>query len=200
TPKADSSINLFSKKNQMEQNPYQAPAVEIASVQTWNSTLAGSKRLHFLWPIAFAMNLPVPFLFGVAFMAWSSVWALVVIAFFMLLAGFPLCARYPKFGMRLVAGSFLTAASQVFPVLQFFAGLIAIQFVSLMGMAIGAPEPVGGAITTVIPNIVEIALLTLTTGLIVAAAAFVAGGLILMIFPSAANLINPGFEPDEADP
>lgn len=114
-------------------NPYQTPA-ETWPVQESEPPAPKSKRWSILlWPLVFAFNL-----LSCLYMGWSSAQesgriGLLAACTAFLLGGWALCLAWPTAARQLLFGAFLLGLTQIFPLLQLTAGLIAFAIAVRLG-------------------------------------------------------------------
>lgn len=90
-----------------------------------------SKFARIGWPVVFALNLVVPVMLVVVNQPWSGQLGAIAAFIMLLMMGWRLCCQYPDFGRKLVIGSIFVALSQVFPIIHFWAGIVASIVLSL---------------------------------------------------------------------
>lgn len=117
-------------------NPYRAP--ESASRETVfelsrEDPRPGSSTV--LWWLLFGLNLPIPALFG---MGAATGMALLGVAAAVLMFGFAgwwVMWRYPQWASRILVGAGMMAVSQVMPIPQLIAGMMALSIAEGAGFA-----------------------------------------------------------------
>jgi hypothetical protein len=120
----------------------------------------GAKSILLSWVAVFVYNMPVPLFFG-----WFETekggrigMAMAVIVLFA--AGFWVCARFRRIGILIIIGGIPIGMSQLIPILQMAAGIIAI----VIGHAVGlldsedATNELGGFLLTSITGTILITL------------------------------------------
>ncbi len=168
-----------------EFNPYQSPT----SINTGDSPTSDAPRrvdrvAFITWPIVFGLNMIVPLLFGLAITYEHGRIGLCAASGLLLAAGWLLCYASPPAARRLILGSAVLAFTQFLPIIQIFAGMIAISVVGSDPLFEEGPdvtELAGFAMTFIVGTI----LLALAGGL---------GVLLGFVFPrSWFNLNAPDF-------
>lgn len=104
-------------------NPYTSPMTDTTLkpkkvVRRDNASLIA-------WPILFATNMIMPTYFGLAMTELPGRLGMLLGSSVLLALGWMVCFYKPRIARITIWGSVLTAASQVFPILHIFLGLIA---------------------------------------------------------------------------
>ena len=89
------------------------------------------------WPLALALNLIVPLMFGLPMTDHGGRIGMVAAIGLLWYLGHRICGASDAFGRALVIGSFLVAATQFLPVLQFFSGIVSVAIARALGQ--GSP-------------------------------------------------------------
>lgn len=168
-------------------NPYQAPSNhETDSPRASTADLDSLKPVWRRWSRVFALNMIVPLLFGLPMtfgIGWVGMFAAVPVLFAL---GGCVCACQPNIGRALIRGGVLVALSQLFPVLQIMAGLVAMDLTAVLGQVkatVGRP-----------PEVASVSggfLMTIFTGLLLMCAALFLGLLIQAILPDRSRNSQP---------
>lgn len=164
---------------QTEVNPYQAPAT--AAAVSADEHPHAPRRIKFAWFGVFVLNLCAPL-----FVGWlttekggrNGMFAGVGVLF---LAGYWLCTRARSIGRALVVGGLAIGLTQVLPAMQMMAGIVGLCVVSALRLGKPAPDDVMLSVRSDASGFV----LTIVTGGLLMAAAFVAGLLGCGLFAAA---------------
>lgn len=118
-------------------NPYQPPAENPESIATQSRrerVVAGPLMLSIEWTGVLCFNLIVPILFGMGMTSERA--KLGVFAAIVMIAciGYYFCYARPLPVLFIIRGGVLVALSQVFPILQVFAGALAISILLTSGI------------------------------------------------------------------
>lgn len=143
-------------------NPYRPPRDRPDPVPPQRGDSSKIDRVAFAaWPLALVSNMIVPLFFGLDFTYEQGRAGMLVATVLFLLAGWGLCYVKPNAARRLIAGSTLTAISQFFPILQIFAGVVAIGIADRMGLSrestdgnLAQVSELGGFIMTVVVGVI----------------------------------------------
>ena len=165
----------------MATNPYHPPAdVDELSVEVpvarESEVNANSRYLSYAWPIVFLLNLIVPILLASSLLKITAVFGLIVVVVAYLAVGWLIGRRWPGLLRRVVAGGWVICVSQVLPMIQMLAGLIAIELVGWLGVTnsvddLMSPKGLNSGVT--------VALVTFFCGgILLTAALFVGVGII----------------------
>jgi hypothetical protein len=127
----------------MMSNPYQPPLGDAANerivtaVDSEASTVSTSRtgRLVLWWLVSFAVNLIIPVLFGSEVVVEHGIWGGAFAVAGTALLGIQACRWWPGFMRRINVGAVLVAISQLMPIVQLIAGLIAISIAEKVGLA-----------------------------------------------------------------
>lgn len=168
-------------------NPYQAPSnFETETSPASTAALDLLRPLWRGWAPVFLLNMIVPLLYGLSMThGFGRLGMFAAVPVLFALGGW-VCACQPKFRRALIRGGVLVALSQLLPVLQIVAGLVAMDLTAMLGQAQAAvvrpPEVVsapGGF------------LMTMFTGLLLMCAAFCLGLLLQAILPDRSRNNQP---------
>lgn len=99
-------------------NPYQPPVAEMSGEDPVDASVV--RR----WLAVFALNLPLPLYLGAGATSGAGITGMISAVAVIFLSGMWLCWRFPRLVRIMTTGGFLTALSQIVPVLHFIAGLI----------------------------------------------------------------------------
>lgn len=154
-------------------NPYDPPLAPLPDqvMQEQPEDAVPSRSRFIVWPIVFALNLIVPLLFGGQLVRENGMIGLSVAVGFFLIAGWYVCYASPAVARRLLVGSSITAITQLFPVIQLIAGILALGAVSTLGLSVDDGDLGIGQIS----NDAGAFLATMITGSIIAAVAMLFG-------------------------
>jgi hypothetical protein len=117
--------------------------------------------IYAAWGGVFMFNILVPAFFGWLSTTESGRTGMVIAVVVQLCAGFWVCAKVRTIGLYLVIGGFAVALSQVFPILQFIAGAVALGIGRVLGLANtedNVTSEFGGFIVTMITGGILMAL------------------------------------------
>ena len=89
-----------------------------------------------VWPIAFAVNMIVPVILAMMLTSFRGWIGIGVAVFTLLILGSYVCRVYPRFGVNLIFGAGIVAATQFYPILQFLAGTLAIELATKLGLVV----------------------------------------------------------------
>lgn len=158
-------------------NPYQSPLSEN-NAPLHPSASSDLTQLLVAWPFLLAINLGVPLMFGWPMVEQHGKLGLVVAIALFAVGGWLLCFYSPAVARRLLVGSIVIAATQLFPILHMIVGIIAIGIVERTGHGEIADDFAGGdQITSAFGGF----LATTITGCALAVCALGAGYVILAI-------------------
>jgi hypothetical protein len=108
-----------------ELNPYSPPAcLDTASAPVCNRHEHRSTTILTAWTAAFASNLVVPTLFGLAITHNAGRLGMAIAVTVAFATGCWICARHRRIGILLIIGGIPTGLSQAVPVLQIAAGMV----------------------------------------------------------------------------
>jgi hypothetical protein len=140
-----------------------------------NKTLANARRLRLGWAAVFAANLIVPLLLGCMVTAGGGRAGMLVAMGLLWLLGHEGSGRVRNVGFVLIGGGSGVALSQLFPFLQFFAGMFSLTVGQRLGLVVEAETTgeLGGF------------LVTLMTGSLLIAVAALLGLVLRVVFPPA---------------
>ncbi|WP_149497880.1 hypothetical protein [Roseiconus lacunae] len=120
------------------QNPYQAPP-EIK--QTTNSVadalpleeqaLRTRRTCLVTWTVILPLNMIVPALMAVNLVSWSGTGGILAAVTILYGLGLWCCVALPGLAVRVLLGGSIVAFSQFFPIIQVFAGVIALELAGI---------------------------------------------------------------------
>jgi hypothetical protein len=115
-------------------NPYE-PATHASSAAVDRIGEPISLFGWIMWPLLLIANLAVPIVLAMPVTESAGQWGMgaAIVAFLAL--GWVLCAHWPAVARRLLLGAPFIAISQVFPILHFILGAIAIEIANRLGVA-----------------------------------------------------------------
>lgn len=117
-------------------NPYQAPegapGEAIFEVPRQDPRPGSSTAL---WWMLFGLNLPIPALFGMGAAAGTALFGEAAAVLMFGLAGWWATLRYPQWASRILVGAGVMAVSQVMPIPQLVAGMLALSIAEGVGFA-----------------------------------------------------------------
>lgn len=126
-----------------EANPYQSPSTQVAAEE---AALRLARKVDYLsivcWPLICLGNMLMPFTFAAALMneQRGQIGAALAAAM-LLIAGWVLCWLRPVWVRTVMVGAVVTGLSQIFPILQMIAGIIAIAVAALLGLGVADDGP-----------------------------------------------------------
>ncbi len=149
-----------------------------------------------VWPIAFAVNMIVPVILAMMMTSFRGWIGTGVAGFTLLILGYYVCRVYPRFGVNLIFGAGIVAATQFYPILQFLAGTLAIELATKLGLVVQSDDWIG---LLLIATEVSGFVVTFACGTILLVTASIVGlliGFLLSVFLSR----NETFAPDSSKP
>ncbi|MCA9000995.1 MAG: hypothetical protein KDB61_03660 [Planctomycetes bacterium] len=157
-------------------NPYQSPRAIQRKVH-------GARGRPSRWLIAFLINLPLPVVLGIGSSEGAAIFGMVLGIVALGVAGWTFCVVALRFSNCFALATGILAISQFFPVLQFIAGLIAIELVF-----IGRPGPfMEEGPTTELVTFTDGLFTTLITGILLAIPAVLLGLFLRYVWPGYAR-------------
>lgn len=87
------------------------------------------------WPVLLVLNSSVPLLLGSRMIQEHGKWGVALAVLLFATGGWVICARWPWLRSRLLSGAGILALTQVFPLLQIIAGVIALKIAVRFGQA-----------------------------------------------------------------
>lgn len=166
---------------QSDLNPYQSPGNEAINPAHANQDLRETRRIKLAWVGVFLLNLCMPVFFGSLVTergGRSGMFAGVALLF---VIGYRLCTSAQRIGRTLVVGGVAVGLMQVFPAVQMMAGIVGFCAVSTLQLEGPDPDDVMLRVRSDSSGFV----LTIVTGGLLMAAAFVAGLLVCGLFAAA---------------
>ena len=164
-----------------DENPYQ-PVLFQSDPES--QTQSDQKRIDrfamIAWPVVFGLNLILPWFLSLGLTQRHGRFGVEGALAVLLVCSWSLCYLVPYVARRLIFGSIFTALTQLFPVVQIYAGVIAISLAKKIGMMnydddmqLGSTlsETGGFVVTTIV-------------GGIILGFAFVSGALLTFILPA----------------
>ncbi len=127
-----------------------------------------------VWPIAFGVNMIVPVILAMTLTSFRGWIGTGVAAFTLLILGYYVCRVYPRFGVNLLFGAGIVAATQFYPILQFLAGTLAMELATQLGLVVRDDDWLG-----------ELLIVTEVSGFVVTFAC----GTILLVIASIVGLL-----------
>lgn len=158
-------------------NPYVSPQALIGSKVKKSSTPI--KRLQIAWAAVFFANLIVPVTLGLLPTDPVGRWGMGTAIGGMLICGWLFCYAFPVLGRKLIAGSILTALSQVLPIAQFAAGIAGLAIASGLGLFVSGKDYEADHFINEFGSFVA----TMTTGTILVVGALMLGWLVAFLLP-----------------
>lgn len=160
-------------------NPYQAPARVEGETPPLSAARRIPKRLLAGWTAVFLLNMPLPLLYGWIFTQNHGRAGMFAAAATLLLLGGWVCVTQRKLGLALVVGGAPLALSQIFPLAQFMAGLVALIIGDFFRQVENKDDTVGEVVSE--PGGF---LVTMITGSLLMGAALVLGLLLRALMPA----------------
>jgi hypothetical protein len=114
-----------------------------------------------IWTLVFVLNLIVPLFFGWMLTADSGRFGMAAGIGLLWYLGYRACGQNDWWGRALVRGGFLVALTQLFPLLQIWAGVVGVGIASALGPLVMADTHIGGTIHTGLGGLIA----TVLTGL-----------------------------------
>ena len=115
-----------------EINPYQPPA----EIEEEPANRAPQRELDYFsfwfWPFALALNLIVPLMFAWGVTSRNGRIGMFLGIGLILAGGWIVCYYYSSIARRMIGSAVLTAMTQVYPIPQMLAGMIALSVVNLL--------------------------------------------------------------------
>ncbi len=105
-----------------EHNPYQAPVDD----QVQAMPTGPARASVWGWIVVYVVNLPVALFLGCCTTSGAATFGMCIAVVFQLAAGIFATRRFPGTLSVIIIGGVLTALSQLYPVLQMFAGVVAL--------------------------------------------------------------------------
>jgi len=161
-------------------NPYASPQpreADAASCSAEPSAL--NKRLMTAWAAVVVANVVVPLGFALLPTQSTGRWGILSAILVILICGWCFCCAFPVQGRKLVAGSVLTALSQLLPILQLIAGIIGLAIASSLGLFVGGNDGQTDHFVSEFGGFVA----TMSTGTILVVGAFMVGWLAAFVLP-----------------
>ncbi len=123
---------------------------------------------QFLWPVALAINLIVPVMFGLLVTEHGGRIGMVAGIVLLWYLGHRICVINDALGRALVVGGFIVATTQLIPVLQFVSGIVSVGSVVALRLGTAADDEhsegmteLGGLIATVMTGLALMAVAAL---------------------------------------
>lgn len=163
-----------------EANPYEPPRASFAPAE-WRPTIGSGQAA---WLGCYGLNLLMPAVLGWSMLAPSGRWGMTLAVVALGLAGLVLVSSRPRLVAPSVTGAAVVAASQLMPMLQILAGLIALGLTGrgdVVDPEVGMPREAtkigfaGGALVTALTG-VQLWAASLAIGFILVAIARAVGG------------------------
>ena len=153
-------------------NPYQPPKLNAPSHPGRLGQSTSMPGLRYIsWLLAFAVNLVVPILFALDLCCQSALVGMAVGILTLACLGCGICWKFPRFSKSFITATALVAVTQLFPMLQIIAGIIAVLATESIGLRLHG-ESTTSLEWEALPFLAGV-LVTLLTGLIVASAGLV---------------------------
>ena len=162
-------------------NPYSAPTAPAEVMAEENAPGRWDKLSLISWPVILAVNLIVPLLLGLMVTEDHGRVGMFLAVGVFLAAGWALCYYLPHFARRFILGGLFTALSQLFPILQFLSGIIALAIADGLGVEIDH-SPGDGPVEQLTSEFGGF-LVTLLVGLMISAVAAGIGLLLALVLP-----------------
>ena len=89
-----------------------------------------------VWPIAFVVNMIVPVVLAMTVTSFRGWIGAAIAAFTLLILGYYVFRIHPRFGVNLVFGAGIVAATQFYPILQFVAGAVSGWLAIQLGLVV----------------------------------------------------------------
>jgi len=153
-----SEVVLSGDKSLDERGPYER---NPSSHHFGDASPIRENEVYVAWGGVFSFNIFIPLIFGWMSTTESGRTGMAIAIVVQLCAGFWVCARVRTIGHYLVIGGFAIGLSQVFPIPQFVAGLVALIIGRGLGVANtedNVTSAFGGFIVTMITGSILMAL------------------------------------------
>jgi hypothetical protein len=115
-------------------NPYE-PATHASSASVERVGEPISLLGWIMWPLLLIANLAAPIVLAMPVTESAGRWGMGAAIVVFLALGWVLCGQWPALARRLLLGAPFIAISQVFPILHFILGAIAIEIANRLGVA-----------------------------------------------------------------
>jgi hypothetical protein len=131
------------------------------------------------WAGALLVNAIVPLMFGMLATDPVGRWGMGAAMAVVLVGGWLFCYAFPVQGRKLIAGSVLTALSQLLPIAQLVAGILGLAVASGLGLFVAGNDGQPDRFVSEFGSFVA----TMATGTILVAGAFVLGWIAAFVLP-----------------
>jgi len=161
-------------------NPYQPPVASPEAIATETRperVVAGPLVLSIEWTAVLCFNLIVPVLFGMGMTSERAKIGVFLAIAMIACIGYYFCYARPLPVLFIIRGGVLVALSQMFPMLQVFAGALSIQILLTLGII--EDSDILNMLSTATAGF----LAALLTGTILMSAAFIVGVLLRLVTP-----------------
>lgn len=159
-------------------NPYLPPTTASTVEELSDAPVANApSNLYGKWMVVFALNMIMPGLLGWIVTSDQGRLGMIAGALLMLCGGWTVCYYRPAIAAKTILGAVPIALSQLFPILQFIAGMIGFALADGLGLSID--DELVGPITSELGSLV----VTVVTGSILITEAAVVGWLLSLALP-----------------
>jgi len=171
-----------------DDNPYQVTDVTNAEPLVISKTEPSKTGIIIGWMVVFGINLPIPVFFGSGIVSGTVGYLGMTLGCVLWCGtGILLCRRGWARHIRATSwGGLIVALSQFYPMLQFFAGMAAVEIMRVLSIPIGGygPNGIQPMNVSAVFDVMVATGLTVLTGTILISVAAVVGHVLLFLFRS----------------